>query len=86
MHQIAMLLRRKLGAQARKVPTRQLPNLVVRLASRFQPELREMLPELGHVKQIRNDKARTELGWQPRPAEETSLDAGRSLLSLSRAC
>ncbi|GAB2473979.1 Rossmann-fold NAD(P)-binding domain-containing protein [Jatrophihabitans fulvus] len=31
---------------------------------------------------IHNDRARTELGWQPRPSVETIVDTGRSLLEL----
>src|SRR4029077_15769433 len=37
MLDIAKVLKARLGASARKVPTRQLPNWVVRLAARFDP-------------------------------------------------
>ena len=83
MHEIARILRAGLGADAAKVPTRRLPSWLIRVLARVHPELREMAPELGKRKQISNDKARTVLGWTPKPVDETIVDTGRSLLNLT---
>ena len=65
VHEIALVLRRELGAQARRAPTRQLPDPVLRALALVVPDLRQLVPELGRIKQMSSEKARTELGWQP---------------------
>jgi len=47
MRDIAMVLKRRMGAVAKKVPTWQLPNWMVRLAALRDPGVRQILPELG---------------------------------------
>ena len=45
----------------------------------IDPVVRSRLFELGKVQLFSSDKARRLLGWIPRPAAETLLDAARSL-------
>jgi nucleoside-diphosphate-sugar epimerase len=78
--EIATVLRRELGAQARRCPTREMPDALVRLLALVVPDLRQLVPELGRIKQMSSKKARTELGWQPRSNEEAILATARSLL------
>jgi dihydroflavonol-4-reductase len=77
---IANVLRGGLGDQAAKVPTRVLPNWVVRVVALFAPPIRAFLPELGNIRTIDPSHARDVLGWVARPAEETLIDAARSLI------
>jgi dihydroflavonol-4-reductase len=77
---IARVLRDQLGAQARRVPTRQLPDWLVRLAARFDPLLRTAVGELGAERHTDARHAREVLGWVPRPAEQTIVDTARSLI------
>jgi nucleoside-diphosphate-sugar epimerase len=79
---IATVLRRRMGAAARKVPTIQLPNWLMRVAALFSPIARQVLPELGKVKNSSNAKARRLLGWAPRSNEECIVAAAESLLRL----
>jgi nucleoside-diphosphate-sugar epimerase len=79
LRQIADILRSALGDAAAKVPTRSIPSVVVRLAGVFRPEFRANAHDLGYRKRTSNEKARTVLGWRPRPAEEAIVAAGRSL-------
>jgi nucleoside-diphosphate-sugar epimerase len=79
---IAKVLKRRLGAAARKVPTRQLPNWMVRLASMRDPAVKLILPELGKKKSGTNEKARRMLGWAPRSNEEAIVATAESLLQL----
>jgi dihydroflavonol-4-reductase len=70
-----------LGADGRSVPTRQVPDVVVRFAARFlDPSLREITPALGRRNRHSTEKARRVLGWEPRPAQETVIDCARSLI------
>ena len=77
---IARVLREQLGDQARRVPTRRLPDWLVRLAARFDPLLRTAVGELGAERHTDADHARERLGWVPRPAEQTIVDTARSLI------
>jgi nucleoside-diphosphate-sugar epimerase len=76
---IARVLKQHLGTAAARVSARQLPNWLVRLAALRDRRAREILPELGKVKNASNAKARA-LGWTPRPNEEAILAGARSLL------
>jgi dihydroflavonol-4-reductase len=86
MRDMARILRDGLGADGAKVSTRQVPDVVVRLAARFRdPSLREITPALGRRNRHTTEKARRVLGWQPRPARDTILDCARSLLAHAAA-
>jgi dihydroflavonol-4-reductase len=78
---IAILLRTRLGDAANKVPTRRVPDFIVRLAALFNKELREAVPRLGKKRDFASVKAQTMLGWRPRSLEETVLDCARSLIA-----
>jgi dihydroflavonol-4-reductase len=80
MSDIAAILRDRLGAAAAKVPKRTVPNLLVRGMARFDPGLRSVVGELGQQVDYSTDKARTRLGWSPRPIEETVVDCAKSLV------
>jgi nucleoside-diphosphate-sugar epimerase len=82
MLEMARLLKTKLGADAARVPTRRLPDWMLRLGSLFDPAYRQVIPELGSVKRASNDKARLFLGWEPRPREEALLATAESLVRL----
>lgn len=79
---IATILRRHLGADARRVPTRQLPDLLVRAYAMLDPAAKLILPELGQRKDVTNEKARGVLGWAPRSNEESVLATAESLVRL----
>ncbi|WP_326949212.1 NAD-dependent epimerase/dehydratase family protein [Amycolatopsis sp. NBC_01307] len=55
----------------------------VRAAAETDPAMREAAARLGRVPVIRTTKARTVLGWRPRPVEETVADTVRSLTAAS---
>jgi nucleoside-diphosphate-sugar epimerase len=81
MRTIAATLREHLGDAAAKVPTRRLPDLVVRVGALFSAELRTVAAELGYVKQVSNERARTVLGVKPRPSAEAIVAAGESIVA-----
>ena len=80
--EIAAVLRERMGADAKKVPTRMLPDWLVRLVSRFDSSVRQIVPELGKVKQASNAKAKRVLGWAPRSNDEAIVASAESLLRL----
>lgn len=79
MEEIASTLRARLGDRASRVPTRRLPNFLVRLLLPFNPNLRSLAPLLGRRFPLSAEKARRVLGFAPRPPAETLTDCARSL-------
>ena len=82
MQQIAQLLKARMGDAASRVPTRELPDWVVRLASLVVPALKQVVPELDAVKNTTNAKARHVLGWAPRSNEDAIIATAESLVRL----
>jgi len=80
MLDIAKVLKARLGESARKVPTRQLPNWVVRLAARFDPALQLLLPLLGKIRNATSEKAQRVLHWTPRSREDAIVATAESML------
>jgi nucleoside-diphosphate-sugar epimerase len=79
---IAKVLKARMGEAAAKVPTRQLPNWLLRIAALRDPAVKQLIPELGKVKNGTNEKARRLLGWAPRSNEESIVAAAESLVRL----
>jgi nucleoside-diphosphate-sugar epimerase len=80
--EMAQILRERLGDAARRVPTRELPDFLVRLAAFRDPAVKLILPELGKKKNATSEKARRVLAWSPRPASDALAATGESLLRL----
>ncbi|MCW2967486.1 MAG: nucleoside-diphosphate-sugar epimerase [Solirubrobacteraceae bacterium] len=75
-------LREALPERAKKIPRRGLPGPLVRLASLFDRDLRQLVPELGVRKRATNEKARRVLGWAPRSDRDAVVATAESLLAL----
>ena len=82
MLDIAKVLKSRMDASAKKVPTRELPNWLVRIAAMRDPAVKQILPELGKRKNATNEKARRVLGWTPRSNEESIVATAESLVRL----
>ncbi len=80
--EIAKALKSRMGAAARRVPTLQLPNWLVRLAAVRDPAVKQILPELGRAKNATNEKARRLLGWAPRSNVDAIVATAESMQRL----
>lgn len=80
--EVARVLRDRLGEVARRVPTRTLPDWVVRVAAFVDPSLREVSRRLGNHREVSNAKAKRMLGWAPRSNEELLVATAESLVDL----
>jgi len=79
MAEIAGLLRSRLGQRGTRVPSRTLPNVVVKLLLPFMPQLRGLAPLLGRRFPLTAEKAHRVLGFAPRPVADTVIDCAKSL-------
>lgn len=81
MADIAKILRDQLGPEAPKVPTRSVPDLLVRAMGLFDPGIRSVTGQLGRKQEYTSAQAEELLGWAPRAIEETVVDCARSMLA-----
>lgn len=79
---VARILKRRMGAAARRVPTGELPNFLVRMVAGRDAAVAQIVPELGKYKNSSNEKARRVLGWAPRSNEEALVATAESLIRL----
>lgn len=82
VREMAQVLKQRMGEAARRVPTRQLPDWMVRLVALVDPTVRQIVPELGKYKNATGAKARRLLGWSPRSNEDALVATAESLLRL----
>jgi nucleoside-diphosphate-sugar epimerase len=82
VQEMVQVLRKHMGDAAKHVPTRMLPDWILRLIGVVNLSIKEMVPNLGKVRRASNEKARRVLGWAPRSNEEAILATAESLVRL----
>jgi dihydroflavonol-4-reductase len=82
MRDLAQILKDGLGHEARKVPTRGLPDFLVKLSALFDPVVKQVIGELGHVRDASAAHALERLGWKTRDARESIIDTARDMIRL----
>ncbi len=80
MKDVARILRERLGAGAGKVPTRVAPDLLIRAMGLFDASVRTIVNDLGESPAYTAEKAKTTLGWETRPTEDSIADTAQSLI------
>ncbi|MER6677509.1 NAD-dependent epimerase/dehydratase family protein [Streptomyces sp. NPDC000983] len=83
MKDIGGILRVRFGEAARHVPTRTIPNTVVRLAALFRPEFKPVAADLGYIKRVSNERTATLLGLKPRTTQEAIIASAESMITKS---
>ncbi len=84
MIEIARAIRAGLGEQARKVPSRELPDWLLRIVGIFDPMARQIVPELGREVHVDNSLTRETLRMSFIPAADAAVAMARSLVELGR--
>ncbi len=79
---LAQMLRARMGEAGRRVPTREIPDWVLRLSGVFDSAVKQVLPDLGKRKNATSAKARRVLGWAPRSNEDAIIATAESLVRL----
>jgi len=82
MQEIALVLKARMGEAAKRVPTRVLPDWLLKVAALADSSLGQIIPELGKSKNATNEKAQRVLGWTPRSKEDAIVATAESLVQL----
>ncbi|MEP2234699.1 MAG: NAD-dependent epimerase/dehydratase family protein [Alteripontixanthobacter sp.] len=82
MIEVGEVLRANLPAdQARKVPTKVMPNWLVHILALFNKGVASIKGELGKSRHVDASHAEKKLGWKTRPEEESITDCAKSLIA-----
>ena len=80
LQEFALILDRNFSGRGYRVPTRVLPDWLVRFFAILVPKTKPVVDTLGWRHAISTERARSVLGWQPRPYEGTVIEMGQSLI------
>jgi dihydroflavonol-4-reductase len=80
--EIARAIKAGLGAEARKVPSRELPGFVVRILALFDSSAATIVPHLGRELRVDNSRTRRALDMTFRPGDRAAVDMARNLIDL----
>lgn len=67
-------------ADTKKVPTKQLPNFIIKIIALFDPAARSIVPELGRQSVMDNSRTRKALGMEFMPVSESAPAMAQSLV------
>jgi nucleoside-diphosphate-sugar epimerase len=81
MSETGEILRERLGDGASKVPTRTIPDFLVRAMALFDGGIRSIVGSLGKRSELSSERAQSVLGWSPRPIEDSVAETGESLIA-----
>ena len=82
MMDLANILKEAFPKYASKMPTKTIPNAIVKAAALKDPKLRMVASIVGKYAETSNVKAKTLLGWEPRPAKISIIATAQSMLDL----
>ncbi len=77
---VAEILDRHFGPKGYKIPTRKLPNFMVRLVALFDPTVRTVVGDLGKNWSMDNRQIKEMLDWQPHTFEEMVVDMAQTMI------
>ena len=82
MGDVSQALRSELGARADEVPSRAMPDFVLRIVALFQRPVKFVVPLLGRKHVFTSAKAQASLGWKPRSGAASIIDAAHSAIAI----
>lgn len=80
LQEFALILDRNFGNRGYRVPTRVLPDWLVRFFAILVPKTKPVVDTLGWTYVVSTEQAQSVLGWQTRPYEGTITEMAQSLI------
>jgi nucleoside-diphosphate-sugar epimerase len=78
--ELAEILHKTYSQRGYRVPTKILPDILIRLMALFNPKVKAVASGLNWNYRLSTERARSVFGWQPRPYQQTILDMAESLI------
>lgn len=78
----ADVLRKAFPAYAKKIPSRKVPDIMLKIMAVFQPIYKQTVTELGRTRKASNAKAMRVLGVKFRTAQEALTSSAQSLIDV----
>jgi dihydroflavonol-4-reductase len=78
--EVGEILAKRFGPEGWRIPTRKLPNFIVRIVAIFDPTVKTVVSDLGRVRNVSNDRIRRVLNWQPHSLEEMVVSMGETMI------
>jgi len=78
--EVADILERHFSSTGQHIPTRNLPNILIRLLAMVDKKVQAISMYLDWDYKISTKQTREILGWNPRPKEETIIEMGESMI------
>ncbi len=78
--EMALTLKRRVPEYAGRVPSRKMPDLMVKALAPFMPEMAQIKGELGHIRDVDGSHTTRILGFDYIPAAQSLEDTARSLV------
>ena len=83
--EIAQIVANEFQSQGYKIPTKNLPKVVLWVGKFFDSGIKQIYPLLGKSAQLSNERMVNELGVTPRPVEESIIETCYSLIEMGLA-
>ena len=64
-----------------RVPRWRMPNWMVKIGARFDPQIHLALHDLAKFERVDTSTTKAILGWKPRPVDRALIDMGESLIA-----
>lgn len=80
MQEMAIILNREFAEKGYKIPTRKLPNFIMRIASMWDKTVRLVINDLGYRTEVSNDRIKNVLNWKPRSLDDMVISMAKSML------
>jgi len=80
MQEMAIILNREFAQKGYKIPTRKLPNFIMRIASKWDKTVRLVINDLGYRTEVSNDRIKKVLSWKPRSLDDMVISMAESMI------
>ncbi len=77
---IAQVLKNEFTDRGYRIPTRQIPNLMVRLLAIFNSTIKLVVDDLGWDYAVSTERIESELNWKARDPDETIIQTAESMI------
>jgi nucleoside-diphosphate-sugar epimerase len=80
IQELAEILQKNYAPRGYRIPTKVLPDLLIRFMALFNPKVKAVAGQLNWTYHLSTDRARSVFNWQPRPYQQAIVEMAESLI------